>query len=230
MKNDIILSIKDSSKSYGKEDVFSNLSLDFESDKATVIYGPSGCGKTTLLKCLALLEPLNGGDIFLKGKKVFSGDTIIDEQLVRDKIGIVFQDFHLWDNKKVLDNLTEALIHVKKMSKEEAMKKARDTAQELHISDEILNKYPAELSRGQRQRIAIARTLVMDPEIILLDEAAASLDEFLKDELVKNLDLLRSKNKTLIIVTHDSTFGDNIGDVRINFEDLSRSPLKRIGQ
>jgi polar amino acid transport system ATP-binding protein len=219
MKN-IILEIKSANKRFGEKEVFTNLNLSFEKEKITVIYGPSGCGKTTLLHCLALLKPLNDGKIFLEDKKILDKNITFNEKDVRKKIGIVFQDFLLWDNKKILDNLIEAPIIVNGLSKDEAVNKAKNICQKLSISFDLLSKYPPELSRGQRQRIAIARTLLMDPQILLLDEINASLDNKLTDQLVKIIFFLKKEKKTIILVTHDEDFGRSIGDAFIDFNKL----------
>src|SRR3989344_5832449 len=103
--SEIILEIKNGSKKYGTKEVFKNLNMSFEKEKITVIYGPSGCGKSTLLYCLALLKPLNDGQVILDGRKIMEKNITYNEKEVRTKIGIVFQDFFLWDNKKVIDNI-----------------------------------------------------------------------------------------------------------------------------
>lgn len=215
-----ILELKAGAKSYASHRVFSNLDISLEEDQITVLYGPSGIGKTTLLKCLALLEPLDKGQVFVRGKEVAKGTQILDELIVRKEVGIVFQDFYLWDNKTTIKNITEALVYVKKMNNEEAEKIARKISEELGIKSELLEKYPPELSRGQRQRVAIARTLATNPEVILLDEPTASLDEAVIKELANLLRSLKEKKKTILIVTHDTNFAKAVGDRVINFSDL----------
>ena len=210
------LSIINATKYYGNQQVFSNLNIEFPNEKVSVVYGPSGCGKTTLLKILVLLEPLSKGSIIYNGVKIASGIKVHNEKLIREKIGIVFQDFYLWENKKVIENITESLIYVKGKGRNEAVEKARAMCNKLHIDEELLNKYPPELSRGQRQRIAIARTLVLNPEIILLDEATASLDNFLIDQLIQIIKVLSDMKKTVIIVTHDMNFAKKVGDEVFN--------------
>ncbi len=215
-----VLELKNGLKRYGTYTVFSNLNLLLNEDEITVLCGPSGIGKTTLLKCLALLEPLNDGDITIRGKKVAENGTILDEKTLRKEVGIVFQDFYLWDNKTVINNITEALIYVEKMSDKDAVEIAERASRDLQINPELLKKYPPELSRGQRQRVAIARTLATDPEVILLDEPTASLDVPVIDEIVKTLKYLKDKKKTILIVTHDESFAKKVGDKVINFKDL----------
>lgn len=215
-----VLELKNGRKSYGANNIFSNLNISLEEDQITVLYGPSGIGKTTLLKCLALLEPLDKGNIYVRGKQVVSEGQVFDEATVRKEVGMVFQDFYLWDNKTVLGNITEALVYVKGMSNEEAQQIARRISKDLDIKDELLQKYPPELSRGQRQRIAIARTLATNPEVILLDEPTASLDEAVVKELGNLLRSLKEKKKTILIVTHDTTFAHSVGDKVVSFSEL----------
>lgn len=216
----IILEVKNLEKHFENQKIFSGLNFALEKNKITVLYGESGLGKTTFLKCLALLENSVDGDIFVENIKVLEEGVIVNEKLVRERISMIFQDFYLWDNKTVLDNITEALIYVKKIKKETAEAEAKKVAKTLHIDDYLLNKYPPELSRGQRQRVAIARTLAMNPNIILMDEPTASLDEKLVDQVAEIVKLLRDNGKTILIVSHDVVFSKKVGDKIYNFEDL----------
>lgn len=218
-----ILEVKNLEKTFGNQEVFSGLNFSLEKNKITVLYGKSGIGKTTLLKCLVLLEQPGKGDIEIEGTKSIENGTITNEKIVREKIGMVFQDFYLWDNKKVLDNITEAMIFVKNIDKGKALAIAKEITQKLHLAPELLEKYPPELSRGQRQRVAIARTLATDPDIILLDEPTASLDEMLVGQVTEMIKILRDNGKTVLIVSHDSNFVKNIGDKVYDFKDLTFS-------
>lgn len=218
-----ILEVKNLEKTFSNQTVFSGLNFSLEKNKITVLYGKSGIGKTTLLKCLVLLEQPEKGDIEIEGVKSIQGGVIKNEKIVRDKIGIVFQDFYLWDNKKVLDNITEALIFVKNIEKEKAIVIAKEITEKLHLDTELLDKYPPELSRGQRQRVAIARTLAMDPDIILLDEPTASLDEMLVGQVTEMIKILRDNGKTILVVSHDSNFVKGVGDKVYDFKDITFS-------
>lgn len=215
-----MLEVKNLEKSFGEQKVFSGLNLSLEKNKVTVLYGKSGIGKTTLLKCLVLLDQPEKGDIVVEGLKVVDNGVIVDETIVKNKIGMVFQDFYLWDNKKVLNNITEALIYVKKLDEGKAIGIAKEITKKLHLTDDLLEKYPPELSRGQRQRVAIARTLAMDPDIILFDEPTASLDEMLVGQVTEMIKLLRDNGKTILIVSHDSNFVKSVGDISLNFQDI----------
>ena len=200
----IILEVKNLEKTFGSQKIFSGLNFSLEKNKITVLYGKSGIGKTTLLKCLVLLEQPEKGDIEIEGVKSVQGGFITNEKIVRDKIGMVFQDFYLWDNKKVLDNITEALIFVKKIGKEKALAIAKEITQKLHLAPELLEKYPPELSRGQRQRVALARAFYHERDIIVMDEATSSLDNKTEMEIINTIKRLKGK-KTLIIIAHRLT-------------------------
>lgn len=218
--NKNILEIRNGTKLFGTKTVFADINISFKYEKVTVIFGPSGCGKTTLLYCLALLKPLDKGSIILDGKKVMEKNISYNEKDVRNKIGIVFQDFFLWDNKNIMNNIIEAPISVLGIPRSEAIRKAQRICKELNINPEIFNQYPSELSRGQRQRIAIARTLIMNPQILLLDEINSSLDSTLTAQLIKIISFLKKQKKTVIVVTHDKEFGKKIGDIFINFSKI----------
>lgn len=206
------LTVKNATKYYGEKAIFKNLSVKFRSGEITVLCGPSGIGKSTLLRCLILLETPNFGEILVGKHCVVKDGIVLNEPLVRKKMGIIFQDLYLWDNKTVLHNLTESLIYGRKLAKREAHEAAFKVSRQLSLDEALLQNYPPHLSRGQRQRVAIARTLLTDPEIILLDEPTASLDSERVDELVKILFLLRSEGRTLVVVTHDLDFAQRIGD------------------
>lgn len=215
-----VLEVKNLEKSYGEHKVFSGLNLSLEKNKVTVLYGKSGVGKTTLLRCLVLLDQPEAGNLTVEGVSAVDNGKIINEEIVRKKIGMVFQDFYLWDNKKVLNNISEALIYVKGFEADKAEMTAHEMAKKLHLSHELLHKYPPELSRGQRQRVAIARTLAMNPDIILFDEPTASLDEMLVGQVAEIIKLLRDNGKTILIVSHDSNFVKSVGDKILNFEEI----------
>lgn len=197
-----MLKVKNISKSYGSVNVLNGISFDVKKGDVISIIGPSGCGKSTLLRCLNLLEKVDSGEILFH--KVDITKDNINVSHVREKMGMVFQNFNLFNHLTVLDNITLAVTNLKLMSKEEAEKEALRLLEDVGLLDKK-NAYPKELSGGQKQRVAIVRTLIMKPEIILLDEPTSALDPLMVKEV---LDLIRelAKKMTLIIVSHEMRF------------------------
>lgn len=220
MNSKVILEIKNISKFYDKELIFKNVSLQVKKGEVISLIGKSGCGKSTLLKCLNKLENINSGDIIFNGKSV----TSIPLADLRQNIGIVFQDYNLFEHLTVLENLTIGLIKIKKYSKEKSTKLALNILKKINLIDKK-NKYPDELSGGQKQRVAIARTLLMKPDIILLDEPTSALDEEMKESVLKLINELVKEDMTLIIVSHEETFVKKISDRILN---LTKYGLKEI--
>lgn len=220
MNSKVILEIKNISKFYDKELIFKNVSLQVKKGEVISLIGKSGCGKSTLLKCLNKLENINSGDIIFNGKSV----TSIPLTDLRQSIGIVFQDYNLFEHLTVLENLTIGLIKIKKYSKEKSTKLALNILKKINLVDKK-NKYPDELSGGQKQRVAIARTLLMKPDIILLDEPTSALDEEMKESVLKLINELVKEDMTLIIVSHEETFVKKISDRILN---LTKYGLKEI--
>lgn len=220
MNSKVILELKNISKFYDKELIFKNVSLQVKKGEVISLIGKSGCGKSTLLKCLNKLENINSGDIIFNGKSV----TSISLTNLRQSIGIVFQDYNLFEHLTVLENLTIGLIKIKKNSKEKSTKLALNILKKINLIDKK-NKYPDELSGGQKQRVAIARTLLMKPDIILLDEPTSALDEEMKESVLKLINELVKEDMTLIIVSHEETFVKKISDRILN---LTKYGLKEI--
>lgn len=220
MSNKVILEVKNISKFYDKELIFKNVSLQVKKGEVISLIGKSGCGKSTLLKCLNRLENINSGDI------IFNDKNIIDISFVnlRQSIGIVFQDYNLFEHLTVLENLTLGLVKIKKYSKEKSVKLALNILKKINLVDKK-DKYPDELSGGQRQRVAIARTLLMKPNIILLDEPTSALDEEMKESVLKLINELVKENMTLIIVSHEETFIKKISDRILK---LTKTGLKEV--
>ena len=184
MKNDVILKLNNISKKYDDENVFKNVNLEIRKGEVISIIGKSGSGKSTLLKCMNHLENIDTGEIILNGKNI---NTIPLSEL-RQKIGLVFQDYNLFEHLTVLENLTIGLLKIKKISKEKSEKMALNILKKIDLMEKK-DKYPSELSGGQQQRVAIARTVLMKPDIILLDEPTSALDKEMKDsvlELIKH--------------------------------------------
>ena len=181
MTNDVIIHVEDLKKSFGELVVLDGINLDIRKGEVVVILGPSGCGKSTFLRCLNLLEKPTGGKIFLDDTEITAPKTNIDVQ--RQKMMMVFQHFNLFPHLSILDNLTIAPIKLKKISKENAEKKAMELLKRVGLEDKAKD-YPDQLSGGQKQRVAICRALAMEPEIILFDEPTSALDPEMVGEVL----------------------------------------------
>ena len=224
VNNDIVLEMKDIRKSFGKLEVLKGINLDVKRGEVVAVIGPSGGGKSTLLRCATTLEKIDSGKIAIGGDVLC--DTVngrlsyCDKKLekeIRSKFGLVFQNFNLFPHFTVRRNITEALIHVHKKSKDEA----NIICDELLLKMDLLEKddsYPCNLSGGQQQRVSIARALASNPEIIFFDEPTSALDpELTKGVLTVIKDLAREK-MTMVIVTHEMSFARDVAD-RIVFMD-----------
>lgn len=207
MKNDVILKLNNISKKYDDENVFKNVNLEIRKGEVISIIGKSGSGKSTLLKCMNHLENIDTGEIILNGKNI---NTIPLSEL-RQKIGLVFQDYNLFEHLTVLENLTIGLLKIKKNSKEKSEKMALNILKKIDLMEKK-DKYPSELSGGQQQRVAIARTVLMKPDIILLDEPTSALDKEMKDSVLELINNLVKEEMTLIVVSHEIEFIEKISD------------------
>ena len=207
MKNDVILKLNNISKKYDDENVFKNVNLEIRKGDEISIIGKSGSGKSTLLKCMNHLENIDTGEIILNGKNI---NTIPLSEL-RQKIGLVFQDYNLFEHLTVLENLTIGLLKIKKISKEKSEKMALNILKKIDLMEKK-DKYPSELSGGQQQRVAIARTILMKPDIILLDEPTSALDKEMKDSVLELINNLVKEDMTLIVVSHEIEFIEKISD------------------
>ncbi len=207
MKREKVLKINKVGKSYGNETVFRNVSLEVKKGEIISIIGRSGVGKSTFLKCLNRLEEIDSGEILLNGKNII--DYPVTE--LRRRIGFVFQDYNLFENLTVLENLTIGLTQIQKIEKEKSIKMATNILKEIDLLEKK-DKYPEELSGGQKQRVAIARTILMKPDIILLDEPTSALDEEMKESVLNLISQLGKEDMTLIIVSHEISFIQKISD------------------
>ncbi|MBQ8534809.1 MAG: amino acid ABC transporter ATP-binding protein [Bacilli bacterium] len=208
--------IRDLSKKFGKYYALKNIDLDIEQNEKIVIIGPSGSGKSTLLRCLNTLETPSSG-------KILYHDMRLTEQTYKNihgKIGMVFQNFQLFDNLTVIENLTLAPILNKIMSKEEAYKQAKEYLKQIHLEDKE-KTYPKNLSGGQKQRVAIVRTLMMNPEVILFDEPTSALDPEMIEEVLALIMEVSKKNITMIVVTHELKFAYDFA-TRVIFMDKGK--------
>lgn len=202
-------------KTFGKLKVLKGINQKIEDGEVVVIIGPSGSGKSTFLRCLNLLEVPTAGQIFFDGKDITAKDVDINK--IRENMGMVFQNFNLFKNKTVLENIILAPMLVKKVGREEAVEKAKKLLDRVGLLDKM-DAYPAQLSGGQSQRIAIVRALAMDPEVLLFDEPTSALDPEMVGEVLSVMKDLANEGMTMVVVTHEMGFAREVGD-RIIFMD-----------
>ncbi len=193
-----MLEAKNITKKFGELKVLNNVNFAINKGEVLVVVGPSGCGKTTLLRCIKGLEEINNG-------------AILFQEEDKEKIGLVFQEFHIWDHMNVLENVMLAPQIVQKREKSEVYKKSLEVLRKVNLVDKI-NNYPHQLSGGQKQRVAIARSLVMNPEILLLDEITSALDPELVTSVLDVIKKLAKDGMTMVVVTHNLGFAKEIGD------------------
>ena len=204
-----MLNVKHLKKSFGKNVVLKDISFEVKEGDIIAIVGPSGSGKSTLLRCLNMIEKPTGGKIVFEGKDLLSKKTNLS--LVREKIGMVFQQFNLFMHLSVLDNLTLAPVKLKVMGEGNAKRKAMMLLDTIGLKDKALS-FPGELSGGQKQRVAILRTLMMDPDIILFDEPTSALDPEMVGEVLDLIKDVANEGKTMIIVSHEMEFVRNVAN------------------
>ena len=203
--------VKDLNKSFGKNEVLKGIDEHIAKGEVVVVIGPSGSGKSTFLRCLNLLEVPTSGTITFEGKDITSKATDINK--MREKMGMVFQQFNLFPHKTVKQNICLAPMRVKKMSNEQAEAKAKELLNKVGLIDKI-DAYPASLSGGQKQRIAIA----MEPDVMLFDEPTSALDPEMVGEVLNVMKDLAKEGMTMVVVTHEMGFAREVGD-RILFMD-----------
>lgn len=211
-----IISVKNISKSYGEKLILNNISLEIKKGEVISIVGPSGGGKTTLLRCLNLLNEPDFGEIWFNDKNLMDPSTNLNE--LRMKIGMVFQNFNLFNHKTVLQNLILAPMKLLKISKEEATSKAKEILTSVNMQDYIDTRVEV-LSGGQKQRVAIARSLMMNPEIMLFDEPTSALDPEMTEEVLQVMTNLAKSGMTMVIVSHEMGFVKSIASRVIHIID-----------
>lgn len=213
--NPVLLKVQDIHKEFDNKEILKGVSLDLHKGEVLVVLGPSGCGKSTLLRCLNGLENLQGGDILFKNNSVTNKNT--NWQEIREKIGMVFQNYELFPHMTVIENILLGPLKVQKRDKAEALAQAEQLLDRVGLLDRK-DSYPRQLSGGQKQRIAIVRALCMNPEIMLFDEVTASLDPEMVREVLDVILGLAKQGMTMVIVTHEMGFAESVAD-RIIFMD-----------
>jgi ABC-type polar amino acid transport system ATPase subunit len=211
-----MLDVLNIEKAYGARRIINGISFQLRQGEACSVIGSSGEGKTTLLKCLNLLVPIDHGQIWLDGK-IIAGDSTAeasssaDATDIRRRVGMVFQEWNLWPNLTVRENIALAPRYVRGLSRGEATILAEKLAARVQISDK-LDAYPNSLSGGQKQRAAIARALAMDPDVLMLDEITSALDPILAAEVLDVMTELKADGRTLLLVTHHVDFARAVSD------------------
>ena len=204
-----MVSIKDVYKSFGTLEVLKGVSLDVMKGEVICIIGPSGSGKSSLIRCINGLNDVQAGSILVEGQEV--NDPELDKLELRKKVGMVFQQYNLFPHKTALENVMMAPIRVLKHDKEIAKKAAVDLLRKVGLEDKE-NAYPGEMSGGQQQRVAIARSLAMNPDVILFDEVTAALDPETVNEVLLTIKRLAEDGMTCILVTHEMGFAREVAD------------------
>ena len=215
MNGNVLFEIKDLQKKFGSLTVFDGLSETICKGDVVVIIGPSGGGKSTFIRCLNLLEQPTAGKIYFEGEDITGKGFDVNRH--RQKVGMVFQQFNLFNNLTVLENITISLTKVKKQLEEESKEKALKLLKRVGLEDKA-NAYPSQLSGGQKQRIAIVRALAMEPDVLLFDEPTSALDPEMVGEVLQVISDLARYGITMVVVTHEMGFARKVG-TRVLFMD-----------
>ena len=215
MNGNVLFEIKDLQKKFGSLTVFDGLSETICKGDVVVIIGPSGGGKSTFIRCLNLLEQTTAGKIYFEGEDITAKGFDVNRH--RQKVGMVFQQFNLFNNLTVLENIRISLTKVKKQSEEESKEKALKLLKRVGLEDKA-NAYPSQLSGGQKQRIAIVRALAMEPDVLLFDEPTSALDPEMVGEVLQVISDLARDGITMVVVTHEMGFARKAG-TRVLFMD-----------
>jgi len=203
-------------KSFGDLHVLKNIDMTVLESEVVCLIGSSGSGKSTLLRCLNFLEKKDNGSIIIEGKEV--NPTTDNLNKIREKVGMVFQNFNLFPHKTVLENIIEAPIMVKGVAKKKAILKAKQLLNKVDLEDKA-DVYPSKLSGGQKQRVAIARALAMEPDIMLFDEPTSALDPELVGEVLTTMKDLAEEGMTMVVVTHEMGFAKEVADKIVYMHD-----------
>ena len=214
-KGEKLIEVKGLEKHFKHVEVLRGINIDICKGDVVAVIGPSGSGKSTFLRCLNLLEEPTGGQIVFEGVDITSKETTIDQ--MRQKIGMVFQQFNLFTNMTVLDNVSAGPVLVKGMKKDEARKLAQSLLERVGLGDRG-GAYPIQLSGGQQQRVAIARALAMQPDVMLFDEPTSALDPEMVHEVLDVIQQLAREGMTMVVVTHEMGFAREVAN-RVVFID-----------
>lgn len=210
-----MIKVENLKKFFGKNEVLKDISVEIKPQEVVVVIGPSGSGKSTFLRCLNQLETITEGTIYINGENIL--DKNVDINQVRTEVGMVFQSFNLFPHKTVLENITLSPRIVKKISEKEAKEKALQLLRKVGLEDKA-DAYPTSLSGGQQQRVAIARSLAMEPKVMLFDEPTSALDPETVGEVLDVMKKLAKEGMTMVVVTHEMGFAREVGD-RVIFMD-----------
>lgn len=213
-----MIEFKNVSKHFGSTQVLHNIDLSIASGEVVVIIGPSGSGKSTLLRCINKLEDITEGELVVDGLKV--NDPKVDERLIRQEAGMVFQQFHLFPQMTALENVAFGPIRVRGASKAQAQALGRELLAKVGLAERA-DHYPSQLSGGQQQRVAIARALAVKPKMMLFDEPTSALDPELRHEVLTVMKALAEEGMTMVIVTHEVDFARKVAS-RLIFIDKGR--------
>ncbi len=203
-----MITVKNLHKTFGKTEVLKGIDYHVEKGEKIVIVGPSGSGKSTFLRCMNLLETPTSGEIWFDGKLITDPKTDINK--VREHMGMVFQNFNLFNNLTIMDNVILAPTKLKLMNKEEAQETALNLLKRVNLTEKA-DAYPSQLSGGQRQRIAIVRSLAMNPKVMLFDEPTSALDPEMVGEVLDVMKELADSGMTMVVVTHEMGFAKEVG-------------------
>jgi polar amino acid transport system ATP-binding protein len=226
---DPIITVRNMGKIYGTFHALSDITLDVRRGEVLCLIGPSGSGKSTLLRCLNFLEAYDSGDVRMDGDLIGWQDrssmprSPLASPALRDqrrRIGMVFQQFNLWPHFTALENVAEALVRVRKLSKAEAISHAEVALEKVNLKDKAGN-YPSGLSGGQQQRVAIARAIAMEPDVMLFDEPTSALDPELVGEVLSVMKRMAAEGMTMVVVTHEMGFAAHAAD-RVGFLENGR--------
>ncbi|WP_102960450.1 ABC transporter ATP-binding protein [Mangrovicella endophytica] len=214
------LRVSDIHKSFGKAKVLNGIGLEAAAGDVISIIGSSGSGKSTFLRCINMLERPNAGSIIVNGEALeltpdardgtLKARSPAQLQRIRAKLAMVFQNFCLWSHMSVLDNVVEAPVSVLKVSRKEALDRAKTYLEKVGLKPETFTRYPSQLSGGQQQRVAIARALAMDPDVMLFDEPTSALDPELVGEVLRVMQALAEEGRTMVVVTHEMGFARHL--------------------